>query len=120
MTDRELLERAARVAGIEHHGFHERQEDHHDDFHEPMWGLWLAPGWWNPIMSDGDAFRLLHAIQADLHYGEDELGETIVTIQPFNVPFSECPWCEAYDIEGLRRAIVRAAAAMADCGESTS
>ena len=52
MTDRELLERAAKAAGIEHGGW----LDYHPRFHN---GCFLVKGTpWNPLTDDGDALRL--------------------------------------------------------------
>ena len=47
MTDRELLELAAKAAGIKL------------SWHEPTGYAWIAgPCVWNPLLDDGDAFRL--------------------------------------------------------------
>jgi len=47
MTDRELLEDAARAAGKEHYGEYNAHA-----------GLKTTGGWWNPLADDGDALRL--------------------------------------------------------------
>ena len=69
MTNRELLELAAKAAGIEiiHHLQKERDEIGFGDS-----GLWThgAGSCWNPLENDGDAFRLM----VDLRLWRDELG----------------------------------------------
>jgi hypothetical protein len=47
MTDRELLEDAAKAAGKEHYGEYNAHA-----------GLKTTGGWWNPLTDDGDALRL--------------------------------------------------------------
>jgi len=47
MTDRELLELAAKAAGIEHYGEYNASG-----------GLKTTGGWWNPIDGDSAAFQL--------------------------------------------------------------
>ncbi len=47
MTDRELLEAAAKAAGKEHYGEYNAHA-----------GLKTTGGWWNPLTDDGDALRL--------------------------------------------------------------
>lgn len=105
MTDRELLERAAKAAGME--------------------VLWLpaAPGrramfWtsktgeWDPLTDDGDALRLAARLCIDLQFHPEDGGSA----------WAWCPrtgdWIEEHDTgsrtlaECARRAIVRAAAEM--------
>jgi hypothetical protein len=55
MTDRELLELAAKAAGIEHYGEHNAQG-----------GLKTTGGWWNPLTDDGDALRLAVKLELDV------------------------------------------------------
>ena len=60
MTDRELLELAAKAAGIKHNGYFDldglyvevRQGGHYDK--------------WNPLTDDGDALRLAVVIDAEI------------------------------------------------------
>jgi hypothetical protein len=69
VTDRELLDRAAKAAGFEF---------------ETKPPLWLHPGikidapfghrWWNPLLDDGDAMRLAMKLGIGIHFegrGED-------------------------------------------------
>ena len=58
MTDRELLELAAKAAEIE------GEWEWHDD--ATMGGLYTGSTWlWNPLTDDGDALRL--AVKLELH-----------------------------------------------------
>ncbi|WP_129141476.1 hypothetical protein [Modicisalibacter coralii] len=106
MDDKELLEKAARAAGID------------GKYHVVWRGVGRTDEYgcfevWNPLADDGDAFRLLHDMKLDTHRGENELGEPIITVVG-DMSFNACPICDEYDITGFRRAIVRAAAAMAE------
>jgi hypothetical protein len=63
MTDRELLELAAKAAGIEY------------DFCRPELGGCqirkpFVSGFWNPLTDDGDAFRLAAAMGFSLEFGK--------------------------------------------------
>ena len=101
MTDRELLERAAKAAGIELEWRGEKAYRWHAvDAHEMV----SLP--WRPLISDGDALRLIQALALDISW----------------------PWYAGIPPEGsgpivsrgnvsvmdpdLKRAIVRAAASM--------
>jgi hypothetical protein len=94
MTDRELLELAAKAAGIDVICGHDE--------------LGLYPGGmvgpWNPITDDGDAFRLAHAVPMIVTPGTARLLDGRL----FGV--------DCNDSAATRRAIVRAAA-MAPTGE---
>ena len=99
MTDRELLEAAAKAAGAQ----------------RGDWGMdcfWLDGRHWNPLIDDGDAFRLAVKMRLDVltcgrHDAQDEIqiGGAVVQTTFQNVDG------DAY--AATRRAIVRAAAAMA-------
>ena len=55
MTDRELLECAAKAAGIVLH------------WHEPTKSAWVdGPQTWNPLTDDGDAFRLAVTLELSI------------------------------------------------------
>lgn len=73
-TDRELLELAARAAGLyasddisdcwcEDH----KNEDGFDAY--PRQGFWILGGVWNPLTDDGDALRLAVKLNIDLVFG---------------------------------------------------
>ena len=85
MTDRELLELAAKAAGIEHYGEHNAQG-----------GLKTTGGWWNPLTDDGDALRLAVKLKIWEHFG---MGA-----------FSDRTDTESDPYAAMRRDIVRTAA----------
>jgi hypothetical protein len=102
MTDRELLERAAKAAGIDGHYINGRIYPH---------GEWSGPGGWNALESDSDVFRLAVKLGIEPKWLPGEA---------WAVAKGEI--CKTEDIDGdpyaaTRRAIVRAAAAMAPTGE---
>jgi len=93
MTDRELLEAAAKAMGIEHPG------GEHCAFGPALWDCNKLT-WWRPLTDDGDALRL--AVKMNLigkHSFEDALRE-------------ENDACEGDYYAATRRSIVRAAAAI--------
>ena len=100
MTDRELLELAAKAAGLE---FNNKRSTPTTD------ALYLGPhsGWWNPLTDDGDALRLSVKLGIQLLYldftAENEarwsLGNNRITEYGPDDPYA-----------AARRAIVRAAA----------
>ena len=107
MTDRELLEKAAKAAG---------------GIHLLMWcGTrgWLRDGeprdYWNPLKSDGDALRLAVKLRINLCFEEYDGAEYACA-----VPSKSHQGCDEVvdddDMRSTRRAIVRAAAAMAQEG----
>ena len=93
MTDREMLEWAAKSIG-----------DHAEEYDEKR-GVWLANArvWWNPRDDDGDAFRLAVKLRLLLHIWDNK---NVVVVSPGNnaVEFTDDPYA------ATRRAIVRAAA----------
>lgn len=109
MTDRELLELAAKAAGYE------------IDFGDPVNG-WYAKGfdengdpaeWWNPLNDDGDALRLAVNLCMDMYFGDVEgtatfnAGSSLGKGKPFRYciePTGNDPYA------ATRCAIVRAAA----------
>ena len=108
MTDRELLEAAAKAAGMNAPEF----ESTHDGRY------WVpAHGFWNPLTDDGDALRL--AVKLNLHIGIDACTAGAVTVEwdfdaggfPGQSVQDEAP-LDGDDYAATRRAIVRAAAAI--------
>lgn len=107
-TDRELLELAAKAAGI-------------DWFDEPALqagkGLHMKSGpFWNPLQDDGDALRL--AVKLRLHILHNDAGEPVLWVSAvLNKTMIHA--AEEFADEGdraasTRRAIVRAAAAIGE------
>ena len=104
MTDRELLESAAKAAGIPIGKWVDWWID------SPEVGFWLDGDNWNPLTDDGDALRLAVKLRIDFCIAPNEA--------------TACAWCGAvgefmeeplapYEMAATRRAIVRAAAEMA-------
>lgn len=104
MTDRDLLELAAKAAGIAGAWGRNRFIGGHEGF--------VPKGWlrdWDPLTDDGDALRLAVALrmEVDVYYGEVASGEegernqTLIDATP-----------DLY--AATRRAIVRAAAAIGE------
>ena len=115
MTDRELLELAAKAAGIDYDP--EKSMPHPKS--GAFWGLWLlfdgepsqyARRYFNPLADDGDALRLAVKLRIDLDLWLRSI--TVVAIvyrahggtQFFHEPRRDDP------AAAIRRAIVRAAA----------
>ena len=98
MTDLELLELAAKAAGI-------------DWFDEPAAkqgrGLHLKSGrFWNPLTDDGDALRLAVKCNLDIELQEDCVFANGFEVQNYQL----FEWHKDDPYAATRRAIVRAAA----------
>ena len=66
MSDRELLELAAKAAGLK---IHSRNQAERDELIDPATAsLWIVNGStaWNPLTNDGDALRLAVQLQIDI------------------------------------------------------
>ena len=112
MTDREMLELAAKAIGLELHW----------DGEGVAWKKWPSFKW-NPLTDDGDAFRLAVALDLDLMRTERDI-EAIATLAPHakvNAHGIVAP--SAIELIGgdkaaaTRRAITRAAAAIQEAKE---
>jgi hypothetical protein len=104
MTDRELLEAAAKAADLdtlfEMYGWNEIGDGAFMDANEP-------PTLWNPLTDDGDALRLAVRLRLEVDAEHDPVcvghcGKNIGVREP----------CGDDPYAATRRAIVRAAAAM--------
>jgi hypothetical protein len=106
MTDRELLELAAKAAGLDVRWIAECQDFYE---HRPH----MLPGYWdkwNPLTDDADAFRL--AVKLSLDVLQNPMGQTTCCIV-MGDDAQECEVLEDYNGDpyaATRRAIVRAAA----------
>jgi hypothetical protein len=109
MNDRELLERAAKAAGLTFSGIT------HLINPDETYILTKEYGRWNPLTDDGDALRL--AVKLNLQVESDSFnGDTIVVgnlapgrpLECATEPHKDDP------LAATRRAIVRAAAALAE------
>ena len=110
-TDRELLERAAKAAGIALHFINDQPKEVTEHWPcDPTEGPQEREWDWNPLTDDGDALRLAVALGLVVDCSRPSAGE------PFKLHhFAQD---EFQDIGcATRRAIVRAAAAMAGDGE---
>jgi hypothetical protein len=111
MTDRELLEAAARAAGIkalrDPNGMLRNCTGMHPDQN-----IFSAP-YWNPLTDDGDALRLAVALRINIEPQKTLAGQP-VGWNVWPTGRGDCGIVEdSNDASALRRAIVRAAAAMA-------
>jgi hypothetical protein len=119
MTDKELLEAAARAAGIPWRVVGAIPGRYYltpkaDGVQEPC-----SMNHWNPLTDDGDALRLMARLGLDVQYSPEAV--EVVAHQHARIEGKEAvaPWAwesllDAADpAAATRRAIVRAAAAMA-------
>jgi hypothetical protein len=108
MTDRELLEAAAKAAGMVF-----TIEPQNSDYGRSDWNDYIphANGDpWNPLTDDGDALRLAVKLKIDLLHDEPENNEAFVMAGSWD--HVEGVDGEVSRLSATRRAIVRAAAAM--------
>lgn len=105
MSNRELLERAAKAAGIR------LEWDGPPDDWCPMYYEGKTYHAWEPLTDDGDAFRLAVKLKIDLIHDDPKANDAFVMAGSLD---------HVEDVDGevsrtaaARRAIVRAAAAMA-------
>ena len=110
MTDRELLEAAAKAAGIETHGWRA---------HESRPGLYMLPITetgayvvWNPITDDGDALRLAVTLRLGIEWWKHGVSAHPPQHAPSGIQSLGTDPCAA-----TRRAIVIAAANMAGAAQ---
>ena len=110
MNDRELLEFAAKAAGISYDAEKSTPVDG-----RKWWGLWLSfvdePGMyanriWNPLADDGDALRLAAKLKLNIRHGDFSVGVRD-DAEIDDVAFVPD---ESHRLYAIRSAIVRAAA----------
>ena len=102
MTDRELLEAAARAAGMTLGAWHEGRLAFMYRDASP------GPGYWNPLTSDGDALRLMVRLRIGVNaWGA---GACAVAVPPGSPESIREPHYGDDPERATRRAIVRAAA----------
>ena len=102
MNDREMLEMAAKAAGLVYEGFSGSLEDSRG----PGLGLWSSSNgysYWNPLTNDGDALRL--AVDLGLQFYGREIGASVE-----GYAFVDEADCMGDKYLAARRAIVLAAA----------
>jgi hypothetical protein len=113
MPDRELLEAAAKAAGLVAHRYCEPWKAMAK---YTLYDGYFGPSW-NPLTDDGDALRLAVMLRIDIHFewNGEAMGDIVEAMSPDRGDGSR--WCmdqsTASDPNAAtRRAIVRAAAAM--------
>ena len=110
MSDRELLEDAAKAAGLTVHAKHQTSRD---ACGAGDVGLWISneSPCWNPITDDGDALRLMVKLRMCVGIIPSNIkdGYATVTLAPAN-PVEIGETHNADPLAATRRAIVRAAA----------
>lgn len=120
MTDRELLEAAAKAAGIE-------IKPHPNNKISPHLIFASGGGNWNPIIDDGDALRLAVKLRLVVHVWDDSEQVSAAKTLPDGedpAPTDHDAWhlATAHSSGGIeaatRRAIVRAAAALPNGGST--
>lgn len=112
MSDRELLEAAARAAGYTIDKIHQAWRD---SLEEGSAGLWLTDGTrcWNPLTDDGDALRLAVKLNMQIVITGYELeGVGITDCKAGLGKWAGGSLHHSDPCAATRRAIVRAAAAI--------
>lgn len=112
MADRELLELAAKAAGLPMHRYCEAWKAMarytlQDGYHGPFW---------NPLTDDGDALRLAVKLRMLIEPARTMSG-TFVEVHAYSSGRGDCSGVERLgqdDCAATRRAIVRAAAAIGE------
>jgi hypothetical protein len=99
MNDRELLEMAAKAAGVSGRFIEETPEDGYPRYRCFIGKIGALTTRWNPLTDDGDALRLAAKLKMMVNFA--------------GVPhaYAEMPICDFVTDACYRRAIVRAAAA---------
>jgi hypothetical protein len=114
MTDRELLEAAAKAAGYDDAEYQDGGDwmEVRYGFREAVWSKKQddesGSGYWNPLTENSDALRLAATLRLSVHYSQ--YGPDLVAItSPCGIGIEQAVFNED-SMEATRRAIVRAAA----------
>lgn len=125
MTDKELLEAAARAAGIDVR-WHEPWETfvHVGEWYEGRPLMHKAQMMWNPLTDDGDALRLAVKLNFKTDFDTEPDG-AMVYVYPGDhhghaPDYCLCEWLGKDPYAATRRAIVRAAASIGQAQERNS
>lgn len=102
MTDKELIELAAKAAGITGYRYSEGFGCM-GLWNESDGGWFDACGLWDPLRDDGDALRLAVKLGIEFHMEGDEESECVWANEIFE-------WTDGCALSVTRRAITRAAA----------
>ena len=109
MNDKELLELAAKAAGLTNLSYCPAwkcmaEYAVHGEFYK--WDTY-----WNPLRGDSEALRLVVSLGLDIEHGITSTGTKVVTVSCEEKFSGCCEWVTGQDpLEAIRRAIVRAAA----------
>lgn len=126
LTDRELLDKAAKAAGIGPLDFDYAKREGHGLYLGPRLpmpqGVVMGAMWthWNPLKNDGDALRLAVQLHISIYADDHGLVAGVTKAQrqaETDDPETHIGYCEGREPDSYaatRRAIVRAAAKMAD------
>jgi hypothetical protein len=114
MTDKELLELAAKAAGIEVNII-QYCDGRFDNRLTTQYETCSVTRDWNPLTDDGDALRLAVKLNLDIHFEPEPDGPIVVVCPDYDIDFE---WPYIFEnLEGdtkapsaVRLAIVRAAA----------
>jgi len=109
MSDRALLEAAAKAAGYTINAAHQAARDAVGGGRGGLWIDDVSTGW-NPLADDGDALRLAVKLKLNLEFFSQGVHVMALGAQPY----SDDPYA------ATRRAIVRAAASIGSGKESAS
>jgi hypothetical protein len=114
MTDRELLELAAKAAGMWPDAFTLDNDD--QPIYSETLGLFRSWGssWWNPLTDDGDALRLAVKLGMSVNMFPNDDARTECASHLQNNFVDEAWRHHADPYAATRRAIVRAAAAIGE------
>lgn len=118
-TDRELLELAAKAAGLQH-----QYNDFWDGFYilikDKVKGEhWDANSRWDPLTDDGDALRLAFALKIDIEWQATQFGGG-PEVEAYRTELDRGSFCASENENDYRRAIVRAAAEIALATKETA
>lgn len=111
MTDRELLEAAAKAAGMADAVFTEDPRIGPSMYSDALYES-VGSGYWNPLEHDGDALRLAVKLRIQVTPGTYN-NEKFTAHSPAGAEACERPSYLQDDAAATRRVIVRAAAAQA-------
>lgn len=109
MNDKELLELAAKAAGLTNLSYCPvwkcmAEYDEHGVFYK-----WKT--YWNPLRDDREALLLVVSLDLDIEHGVTLTGAKVVTVSCEEMFSGCCEWVTGQDpLTAIRRAIVRAAA----------
>ena len=113
MTDKELLELAAKAAGMTLTLWQWTSDPFFEGFVYEDECPESSPQFWNPLTNDGDAFRLAVKLRIDFQYEDDTVVAWFIASRPGWENGQVWQWTQPLGNDpyfATRRAIVRAAA----------